>query len=135
MIVIRITTTEVVGFNAVEYSKFSPTRPLMTPYRPLTTYSIAQADYQKMREERYNDGVKILEQTKEIFEELELDLETRLIEGKDSAEYAISQVEEEKFDLLVIGCKVDPGKLERVFLGTTAQKLLNESSCDLMVVR
>ncbi len=44
-------------------------------------------------------------------------------------------MEEENFDLIVLGSKGEHSKLEQIFSGTIAQKVVNDVPCDVLIVR
>lgn len=44
-------------------------------------------------------------------------------------------VEEENFDLVVLGDQGQHSKLERIFLGTVAEGIVNNAQCDVLIVR
>ncbi len=80
-------------------------------------------------------GVKMLEKTKEIFDNEGLKVETRLIENEGPVDYVKEITEKENFDLVVAGCKGHHSKLREIFLGTVATKIANEATCDVLIVR
>ena len=125
------TITKIVVFHSVEHpialaltvplTIGGPTHPSMSPERLKEEFKIA--------------GKKILNETEEMFKKVNKLIETRLIEGEDPDDYILRVVEEEGFDLVALGSKGDHSKLKEIFMGSIAQKVLNEASCDVLIVR
>lgn len=125
------TITKIVAFHSVEHpialaltvplTIGSPTHPSMSPERLKEEFKIA--------------GKKILNETEILFKKVNKWIETRLIEGEDPEDYILRVVEEEGFDLVALGSKGDHSKLKEIFMGSIAQKVLNEASCDVLIVR
>lgn len=126
---------KIVAFCAVEYGRFPRNIPLPFPTLVPATYTVPEPDYLKIREQARAEGEKTLEDAKKEFAEFGIVIETRLVEDNDPDEYAIEAVKEEGFDLVALGCKGHHSKLRRVFLGTVAQKVVNEADADVLVVR
>ena len=125
------TITKIVAFHSVEHpialaltvplTIGGPTHPSMSPERLTEEFKIA--------------GKKILNETEKMFKKVNKLIETRLIEGEDPEDYILRVVEEEGFDLVALGSKGDHSKLKEIFMGSIAQKVLNEASCDVLIVR
>jgi nucleotide-binding universal stress UspA family protein len=62
-------------------------------------------------------------------------VETRLIEDLSPSEYITKIVNEENFDLVVIGSKGHHSKIKEIFLGTVSSHVLKNASCDVLIVR
>jgi len=99
------------------------------------SYSIPPVDYKKIQEEYELHGKKILEKTNKLFGENNIDIETRLITDEKPEDYIEKVVEKENIDLVVLGSKGEHSKLEQIFSGTIAQKVLNDVPCDVLIVR
>ena len=80
-------------------------------------------------------GKDILKKVEDLFKEANQKVETRLIFDIIPDNYIKKAVEEEKFDLVILGCIGDHSKLKRTFLDTIPDKVLNEAPCDVLVVR
>ena len=127
--------TKVVIFNALEehfYEKFAmmgmpniggaPTLgTLLTPER--------------LTEIKKSEAYKILEKAKNLFRGTLMPVELRVIKDESPEDYILEIVKEENFDLVAIGCEGEHSVFRTKFLGTIGSKLLNESPCDLLVVR
>ncbi len=87
----------------------------------------------------HNDYIKqgedILKELKKLFKESNAKVETRLIFDVPPEDYIKKMVEEEGFDLVILGCKGHHSKLSRVLLGTIPDKVINSVSSDVLVVR
>lgn len=80
-------------------------------------------------------GEELLEKTKNIFKKAGLSVETRLIEDDNPEVYIRRIVEEENFDLVVLGSKGHHSKLKEILLGTVATNVVKCSPCDVLVVK
>ncbi|MFX1260436.1 MAG: universal stress protein [Promethearchaeota archaeon] len=80
-------------------------------------------------------GENILEEVEKLFKESNAKVETRLIFDIPPEDYIKNLVEEEGFDLVVLGCKGNHSKLSRLLLGTIPNKVINNVSSDVLVVR
>ena len=127
--------SEVIAFHSVEHQMIPKVIPLGYPFGGATVYTIPYSDYESIRREHIHRGETILKDAIKVFKEAELQVETRLVEEYHPEEYIKDVIEKEKFDLVVLGCKGHHSKLKRVFLGTTATKVINESPCNVLVVR
>ena len=88
-----------------------------------------------IKDENKKIGKKILDDTKDIFAKANKAIETRLIKDEDPEDYIMRIVEEEDFDLVALGSKGEHSRLKEIFMGSIAQKVLNDASCDVLVVR
>ena len=128
----RGTVTKIVAFHSVEHPILANLAVPMTigvPSRNLSTTP------QKIREEYKMIGKKILKNTENLFKKAGKLIETRLIEEEDPEDYILRVIDEEGFDLVALGSKGDHSKLKEILIGSIAQKILNEASCDVLVVR
>ncbi len=127
--------SKVVVFHSVEHQMIPKIIPLGYPFGGANFYTVPYSDYESIRREHIKKGENILKEAKEFFEKAELSVETRLIEEYHPDEYIKEVVEKENFDLVILGCKGHHSKLKQVFLGTVATKVLNDTPCDVMVIR
>ncbi|MBD3342040.1 MAG: hypothetical protein GF353_23270 [Candidatus Lokiarchaeota archaeon] len=109
--------------------------PLATPLPGGGSYNIPASDYTRIRREYREAGQKLLDATEEMFKNANLTIETRLIEEDDPEDYIIRIADEENFDLVMLGYKGEHSKVKQVLMGSVAEKVLNEASCDVLVVR
>lgn len=130
----KIFNAEVIAFHAVEYHKIPKIMPLPMPYNTSYSYAIAAHDQELIRKQMLESGETLIKKTTEDFNDAGVEVDARLVEFNSPEDYALKQVEEENIDLIILGCK-GHSKLKRVFLGSVAEKLVNEASCDVLVVR
>ncbi|MBD3187947.1 hypothetical protein GF325_14010 [Candidatus Bathyarchaeota archaeon] len=131
----KLTGADVVAFHAANVHHVPKVMPVTVPMQPAAGYIATDPSFEARRAALKESGRVILGKTTKLFEEHDIPVETRLITDMDPEEYALEAIEKDEFDLVVIGCKGDHSKLERIFLGTTAQKLVNEAGCDVLIVR
>jgi nucleotide-binding universal stress UspA family protein len=126
------TITKIVAFHSVEH----PTAFALNIHLTVgISYGMPSTDPKKIKEEYKKIGKKILDDTKDMFAKANKLIETRLIEDETPEEYIVRIVEEEDFDLLALGSKGEHSRLKKIFMGSIAQKVLNDASCDVLVVR
>lgn len=123
--------TKVVAFHSVEHHMI----PQVIPLSYGSTYSIPATQLSEIREEYRKKGAEILKDTEELYKNADISIETRLIFDEPPEKYIERVVKEENFDLVALGCKGDHSKLEQVFMGSVAQKVLNNADCDVLTVR
>ena len=123
----------VVAFHAIGKIKFSVVGPIPEcgMYSKFDPYPI----FKKVLKEREKEGRRILEEIKKKFKVANLLVETRLIRAINPFEYIISIVENEDFDLVVLGLKEKLSKLKRIFKKTVTQKVIDRIPCDIFVIR
>ena len=85
--------------------------------------------------ERANATIKRLEDIKKKFKEQELDVETRIIYDFGPQYYIENAVNEEKFDLVVLGCKGEHSKLRRTIVGTVPEYVINHVDVDVLIAK
>lgn len=125
--------SEIVAFHSIAHGMVPKTIPITVPTFP-GGYTIPSVDYNKIREAYIEAGEALLQEIKDLFENEEK-LETRLIMDEDPEDYIQDIVAEEGFDLVVLGCQGKHSKLEELFLGTVANKTVNNADCDVLIVR
>ena len=64
-----------------------------------------------------------------------LAVETRLIEDDAPEVYIRRIVEEENFDLVVLGSKGHHSKLKEILLGTVSKNVVRSAPCDVLIVK
>jgi nucleotide-binding universal stress UspA family protein len=126
---------KIVAFHSIDHHFFGKTIPIAVPSGFGAGYNLPAVDYRKLEEEYKDHGRKILNKTKELFEKENIDIETRLITDEKPEEYIDKVVEKENFDLVVLGSKGEHSKLEQIFSGSVAQKVLNDINSDVLIVR
>jgi len=105
---------------------------------PSEIYPNIEALYSKYStlEEVYQEaGKRLLNKTKEMFGANQKSVETRLIENEPPEDYIRRIVEEEKFDLVILGSRGQHSKVKKVFLGTVSSKVSKNTPCDVLIVK
>lgn len=88
-----------------------------------------------IHEDYIKDGERILETFKKLFEDNNATIETRLVFDIAPEEYIKKAIEEEHFDLVVLGSKGHHSKLTRAFLGTVPDKVINNDLSDTLIIK
>ena len=105
---------------------------------PSDIYPNIEALYSKYStlEEVYQEaGKRLLNKTKEMFGANQKSVETRLIEEEPPEDYIRRVVEEENFDLVILGSRGQHSKVKKVFLGTVSSKVSKNTPCDVLIVK
>jgi len=105
---------------------------------PSEIYPNIEALYSKYStlEEVYQEaGKRLLNKTKEMFGANQKSVETRLIEEEPPEDYIRRVVEEENFDLVILGSRGQHSKVKKVFLGTVSSKVSKNTPCDVLIVK
>ncbi|WP_423792199.1 universal stress protein [Methanocaldococcus indicus] len=93
----------------------------------------AEGTWEMIEQMLKEEGEEILKKSKEIANEYDLDVKTELLEGipaKEIVEFA----EKIKADLIVMGTTGKTG-LERILLGSVAERVIKNSHCPVLVVK
>ncbi|MHA1884080.1 MAG: universal stress protein [Promethearchaeota archaeon] len=88
-----------------------------------------------LHHDRIKQAEKLLKDIKAKFEKESVPVETRLELYIGPQYYIENQVEEEGFDLVLLGCNGEHSKLRRTFLGTVPEHVLNNANCDVLIVK
>ncbi|MHA2182112.1 MAG: universal stress protein [Promethearchaeota archaeon] len=80
-------------------------------------------------------GERILKEKKAIFDELDIPTKIRLTIKETPEDYITRMVTKKKFDLVVVGIKGIHSKLNQIFLGSVAEKVVKNTPCDVLVIR
>ncbi|HME50714.1 MAG TPA: universal stress protein [Candidatus Lokiarchaeia archaeon] len=91
--------------------------------------------YTSMRTELENAGQAILDEAKRAFDAEKIPVETRLITNFSPEQYISTMIEEEGFDLIVLGCRGNHSRMKEMFLGTVPTRVLHATLCDVLIVR
>ncbi|MFX1573729.1 MAG: universal stress protein [Promethearchaeota archaeon] len=81
------------------------------------------------------EGKEILNKVEKLFKKANISVETRLISDMHPEEYIKKAVENEGFNLVVLGSTGKHKKLEQVLLGSIPSKVINNVLCDVLVVK
>ncbi len=123
---------KVVIFHAIKH-KFFENIPVLSIMPTASHYpAMSSSDIERTKIE---EGKTILNNAREIFGPSMAKVETRLIKDENPAEYLKKVVEEEGFDLVVLGYKGEHSKLKEFLMGSVAEKALEHASCDVLIVR
>jgi len=125
----------VLAFHSTEHHLIPQQIPLTSQLTSSPLYSIPPGTYNDIEKAYKEHGREILNNVEKLFEQEELELETRLIFVKEPEDYIIDIVKKENFDLVILGCKGAHSKLKEVFVGSVAQAAVNRATCDVLVVR
>jgi len=131
----NIDLPNIIAFHSTEHQSFLEKIPIMVPSSFGASYLIPATDYRKLQEEYTIHGKKILKKTETVFNKNHIDIETRLVTEEKPEDYIEKAVEKENFDLVVLGSKGEHSKLEQIFSGTVAQKVVDDVPCDVLIVR
>ncbi|MFW9969711.1 MAG: universal stress protein [Candidatus Odinarchaeota archaeon] len=88
-----------------------------------------------IQEDYIEIGKKLLKKVEDLFKKNNKKVETRLILDIPPEDYIKNITFEEKFDLVILGCKGKHSKLKQIFLGTIPNRAVNNASCDVLIVR
>ena len=119
--------SKVVIFHSIKHHKI--------PVGLFPNESIPVELYQNIEEVSKKAGKQLLDKTKEIFNKAGLSVETRLIEDEEPEVYIRRIVEEENFDLVVLGAKGHHSKIKEILLGTVSKKVAKSAPCDVLLVK
>ena len=126
---------EIVAFHSVEHHMVADTLRLTVPITNTFTYQIPAQDYTQIRQAYVEAGKKIIADAKQMFEDAQAKAEVRLIKQVDPDDYIKTVVDKENFDLVILGCKGKHSKLKEIFVGSIAQKVVNQVPVDTLIVR
>ncbi|MFX0103946.1 MAG: universal stress protein [Candidatus Hodarchaeota archaeon] len=118
---------EVVIFHSTKHHKL--------PIRLYPDEAIPIEIYRNIEDVSKKAGKELLDKAKYIFSKEGLKVETRLIEDFAPEVYIRKIVEEEHFDLVVLGSKGHHSKLKEILLGTVSTKVVNSVPCDVLLVK
>ena len=80
-------------------------------------------------------GEKILKDTKKMFDNAHVSIETRLIKKETPEDYVERIIKEEDFDLIVLGIKGVHSKSRQNFIGSITEHIAKYAPCDVLVVK
>jgi nucleotide-binding universal stress UspA family protein len=126
---------EIIAFHSIEHRSFLEKVPIGVSSSFGAGYSIPSVDYTKIQEEYKLHGQNILKKTKDLFKRNNINIKTRLITDEKPEDYLEKVVADENIDLVVLGSRGEHSKLEQIFSGTIAQKVVNDVPCDVLIVR
>lgn len=98
-------------------------------------HSILHQSSKAKQEKLITQGEGILSRISQIFEEANVPFETRLIKDQDPEDYIEKIVENENFNLVVLGNTGEHKSLKSRLLGSIPSKVMNTISIDVLVVK
>jgi len=122
---------KVVMFHSIGH----PTRPLIATVPMASGVGSFNINETELLFEYKEAGNKLLLARQKLFNNEELAVEKRLILDETPEEYIERIVEEQGFDLVVIGSKGIHSKLSQFLLGSVAQRVVKHAVCDVLIVR
>lgn len=134
----KLNDAQVVAFHSVEHHAIPSGLELGFPFVSTRIYEIPTRDYQRIREEYIIKGKELIEDTERLFAESGFEIEVRLVEDEKPEDYINRIVDEEDFDLVVIGFKGIHSTLEKVeefFTGSIAKEVFEKAPCDVLLIR
>jgi len=134
----KLNNAQVVAFHSVEHHAIPSGLELGYPFVSTQLYKIPPQDYQRIREEYEIKGKEVINATERLFAEYGLEIEVRLVMDEKPEDYITRIVEEEDFDLVVIGFKGIHSTLEKIeefFSGSIAKKVFETAPCDVLLIR
>jgi nucleotide-binding universal stress UspA family protein len=132
----KLTKSQVILFHSVEHHAI-PSGEFMAPSYSLIphVYNNTNSDIQRIREVYEKNAQAIIDRVKEIFMEVGIEIETRLVYEDDPVSYIHKTVKDENIDLVIIGSKGLHSHLEAILLGSVTEKVLRHTPCDVLVIR
>jgi nucleotide-binding universal stress UspA family protein len=97
--------------------------------------TLLSTNYMENRREIEDNAKQLLEDTKKLFVNEKIDVESRLITDESPEDYITRAIDEEGFDLVVLSCKGDHSSFKRAFSETIPLKILNDGRSDVLVIR
>ncbi len=90
-------------------------------------------ELERIMEGHKQAGEALVEKARQFFEEKKISVKTILKNGHP-AHVIVNTAHEEKFDMIVIGCR-GLGGLKRLFLGSVSNAVLQEAKTNVLVVK
>ncbi len=119
--------SKVVMFHSIKHHQ------IPTGMFPIESFPVGV--YRDMEEASKKAGELLLIEAQEIFNQKGLSVETRLIEDVEPEVYIRRIVEQENFDLVVLGSKGYHSQLKEILLGTVSTKVVKSAPCDVLIVK
>ncbi|MEJ2295837.1 MAG: universal stress protein [Candidatus Lokiarchaeota archaeon] len=121
--------SEVIVFHSVvrDVTALMPAFSFAGPSNGVISYLI--------RRDEANQGATLLKDAEKLFADHGKKIETRLIFDISPKDYINKISKEEKFDLVILGCKGKHSKIKRAILGTTPTEVINSAPSDVLIVR
>ena len=108
----------------------------LTEIKPVFGYSgNSNAISYELHEDYVNFGKKIISDAEALFKENQLEVDARLVFEISPEDYIKKHVEEENFNLVVVGYNGTHSVLGSALLGSIPTKVINHVLCDVLVVK
>lgn len=126
-------------FHAIVHHYEAPVYPNQTvpTFNPMRLGP--KIDKEALHEYYKEAGRAVIEQAKSVIESLdyapELIVDYHLELEISPEDFAIGFANDYNFDLIVIGCRGHHSRLKTGLLGTVATKIVNEATCEVLIVR
>jgi nucleotide-binding universal stress UspA family protein len=106
-----------------------------TPSELYPNVETLYSKYSSIEEVYIEAGNRLLESAKSLFGPNQSFVETRLIDKEAPEDYIKRIVEEENFDLVVLGSRGQHSKIKKALLGTVSTKVAKNAPCDILIVK
>lgn len=125
--------SKVVAFYSIKHHMIPQEYPLGPMEDP--QYAVPSSVYERIQETYVSHGKEILAEIEGMFKNEGLSIDTRLVEDTSPKKYIIHTVENEDFDLVVLGDKGEHSKIKEIFLGSVTESVIHHAKCDILIVR
>jgi len=97
-------------------------------------YQLPHSILHRIDEAYLQAGKKIIRNAEEMFKEAGIEVDARLVNSEDPAEYILEIVKDEGYDLVVIGNRAEH-QSERYSLGSFTEKVARHAECPVLIVK
>jgi nucleotide-binding universal stress UspA family protein len=97
-------------------------------------YQLPHSILHKIDEAYLQAGKKIIRNAEEMFKEAGIDIDTKLVTYEDPAEFILQLVDDEGYDLVVIGNRAEH-QSEPYSLGSVSEKVARHAECPVLIVK
>lgn len=91
--------------------------------------------HRKSDSDNEDHSKKVFTGIEKLFEEANLSVETRLIVDQNPEDYIINIAEKENINLVVLGYSGKHGIIKRRLLGSIPTEVMNNVTCDVLIVK
>jgi nucleotide-binding universal stress UspA family protein len=109
----------------------------LSEINPTFTYTAGRSSALSLtiHEDYVKRGEEILKKVQEMINKEIANIKTKLIFDITPEDYIKQAVEKENYDLVILGYKGHHSVLSRALLGTVPDNVINNTSCDVLIVR
>lgn len=123
-------------FHSIEhYAELTGGISYAPPYGIHQGNSVSNPELERIKETYEKTAQKIMNKAREIFLEVGIEVETRIVYDYDPVSYIKEMVKKEHVDLVIIGSKGTHSLLTGILLGSVAEKVLRHVPCDILIIR